>query len=403
MLNRFRSRSALMGFVALASGCANSERAADVVVSDSAGIEIVLNPDAALTHWTVDSVPALDIGSADGPEGHDLAYPWSSIRLSDGRIAVSNGQINELRIFTPSGMLLRTVGRPGEGPGEFSFIGALRRARGDSIVVTDAVQPRLTVLNENGDLGRTIAVEPIENQGPRLRGILFDTLGVWALTKVEWSGGVSKGVRDSLIVALRPMNGGAAKVIGRFAAAEKFNQVMPHGGIIGWNQPFSRDAYAAIGPDIVWIGQSDQYELRGYSSTGKLKRVVRVNRQPTSIGAAERGRFFQFQLDGAEDDEDRRSYNEVHRIITHPETMPAFSAVIADLAGNVWVKDYRVPWESGPALWRVFSPEGRGIAHVLLPAELIVHEIGDDYILGMARDDMEVEHIRQYRLDRSQI
>ena len=88
----------------------------------------------------------------------------------------------------------------------------------------------------------------------------------------------------------------------------------------------------------------------------------------------ERDQLFQHQLDAAETDDLRKMYSDVHRIITHPETMPAYAAIVADVDGNVWVKEYRPPWESGAALWRVFSAEGTAIAQALLPGDLAVHE-----------------------------
>ena len=53
-------------------------------------------------------------------------------------------------------------------------------------------------------------------------------------------------------------------------------------------------------------------------------------------------------------------------------------------------------------LWTVFDPEGRvarprGDAGELLASE----EIGEDYILGTRRDELDVEYVESWPLDRS--
>lgn len=386
----------------LALACEDRPQAnANAIVKDSAGVRIVTNPDGPLPVWSVDSVPLGTIGSADGEAGQDLALPWSSLRLADGRIAISNGRSNELRLYSGAGELIQSIGGTGDGPGEFRLIAAVKRLGTDSIIVADAIQPRLTVFHTAGDYGRTISIAPLESGLPRLRGILHDTLGVWGVTIYERSGGVSRGVREQLLVALRPLGGGEATIIGQFPASEKFNQIMPHGGIAAWNQPFSRDAFTAVTDSLVWIGQSDRYEIRAYDATGRLSRVVRVDRPLAAVGDAERSRYFEHELEELEPGDPRDQYVDVHRVIAAPPTMPAYSAIVGDVAGNLWVREYRVPWENGPTTWRIFAPNGEALALAYLPDDLVVHEIGHEYILGMSRDELDVEYINLYELTRS--
>ena len=79
------------------------------------------------------------------------------------------------------------------------------------------------------------------------------------------------------------------------------------------------------------------------------------------------------------------------------ETYPAFSAIVVDTEGAVWVEDYRRS-AAGSARWTVFSPDGALVAQVTTPLELEVYEIGPDYVLGLWRDADDVEHVRMYEL-----
>ncbi len=81
------------------------------------------------------------------------------------------------------------------------------------------------------------------------------------------------------------------------------------------------------------------------------------------------------------------------------ETYPAFSVIRADAEGRIWLADYRAP-EEERRLWTVFSPDGHALGRVQTPDGLNVLEIGSDYVIGLIRDDLEVEHVRLHALRR---
>jgi hypothetical protein len=381
-------------------GCGESlPDPAAVEVLDSAGVRIVSMIDHDPPAWVVDSNPFVDIGTAEGEDGHDLALPWASRRLADGRIAISNARTSQLRFYRPDGTFIESLGGSGGGPGEYETIGAIHLGVNDSIIVSDTWQTRLNVYDPRGVFTRTVPVEPLEGRPPRLRGLVHDTMAVYRVTYFGRSGGVSRAVRDTSFLFARPLNGGATVTIGRFLANEKFNQVLPNGSVAAWNLPFSRGFFATCTLELLWIAVSDRYELMGYDvEHGSLQRVTRVNRRPVAVDAAHRDGFFAHQLAGAESANEEQTYRDVHRIIEFPRTMPVLSDLVSDSEGNLWVKDYDVPWSDDPTTWRVFNSEGTMVAMVRLPHGLDVHDIGEDYVLGQWNDELGVEHIRGYRL-----
>jgi hypothetical protein len=54
-----------------------------------------------------------------------------------------------------------------------------------------------------------------------------------------------------------------------------------------------------------------------------------------------------------------------------------------------------------PRNWLVFDPSGVWMGTVELPPNLDLFEVGEDYVLGRSRDEMDVETIRLLRLLRS--
>lgn len=56
---------------------------------------------------------------------------------------------------------------------------------------------------------------------------------------------------------------------------------------------------------------------------------------------------------------------------------------------------------SEPVEWHVFHPDGNLLGTVRTPAGLRVLEIGADYVLGVARDGLDVEQVLVYGLSRA--
>ena len=53
---------------------------------------------------------------------------------------------------------------------------------------------------------------------------------------------------------------------------------------------------------------------------------------------------------------------------------------------------------SAPRNWSVFNADGRWLGEVVLPEDLEVYEIGEDYVLGKETDEFDVEYVRVYRI-----
>ena len=99
--------------------------------------------------------------------------------------------------------------------------------------------------------------------------------------------------------------------------------------------------------------------------------------------------------------ERRRELRENFREVPFPETFPAFAEATADLVGHLWVREYEIPGEGGAdPVWTVFDPGGRVLGFVETPAGLDIYEIGEDYILGLATDELGVEFIQMWSLER---
>lgn len=84
-----------------------------------------------------------------------------------------------------------------------------------------------------------------------------------------------------------------------------------------------------------------------------------------------------------------------------PATFPMFDALVVDDVGVLWIREHEPPGAEGPGHWMVFDTDGRLLGTVQMPRGFAVFQIGRDFVLGRARDEFDIEHIRLYELIRS--
>src|SRR5690606_28349256 len=101
--------------------------------------ELMLNPE-----------PILTIGEMEGAEEYEFHNVNHATRLSDGTLVVANGGSLELRFYDSTGRHIRSAGRRGSGPGEFEAITYLRSLAGDTLLVHDARNRRVTLFAADG-------------------------------------------------------------------------------------------------------------------------------------------------------------------------------------------------------------------------------------------------------------
>jgi len=88
--------------------------------------------------------------------------------------------------------------------------------------------------------------------------------------------------------------------------------------------------------------------------------------------------------------------------LVFPETRAAYSALRVDATGAVWLRTGRhlPPTDASPE-WTVFSHAGVLLGTFTLPDRFEPFQFGGDYVLGVWRDELDVEFVRVYGLERS--
>ena len=101
----------------------------------------------------------LSIGSLSGE--HDAFGRVTGIAVdSRGRILVADERAHHFKVFGPSGAYLATVGRRGEGPGEFGAPRGIVVTPGDSVFVLDTDRSLISVFSPDHDWVRDVRISP---------------------------------------------------------------------------------------------------------------------------------------------------------------------------------------------------------------------------------------------------
>lgn len=411
MPSRLRLRQTVrLGFLlGLISACGNDPQADPGAVQrrDSAGIVIIETPGSsarAPIGWTVDEVPDLELGIAAGEEseylfdGIDGQYRGGITGFPDGRIVVVNAGSGDLLFFDREGRLLNRMGIKGDGPGEFRRLPILvPYASNDSLLIHQAGNRRYTLFASDGQTYRSFM--------PDRPGVMVGTVhgasesGIILTTLLDATPMVEGQHMRPRVVRWINVESGRADTIARFNTHSYVYFVESLGDIpyeIG--VPFTTPPSAAVGDQGFFVMGTDTPDIRAFDNNGRLIRIFRLIEAPRPVTAEDVGGAIdslvaQFTTARSEA---RRAYERMDI----PSRWPTFQSVRVDRLGWVWAELFRPPHHLRQE-WMVFDSSGVARGVIELPPKLEVHDIGPDYVLGRWLDDLRVEYVRRYRLDRS--
>lgn len=392
-------RQSIMRFVCFAAasqGCTTGTAIERTTVTDSSGIEITssASPSWEGGGWSLSEEPPLSIGVVEGESVYQLHRVSGALRLSDGRVAIANSGSNEVRYYDAAGMHLSTVGRTGEGPGEFMRMAGTLPVGGDTILVGDFELRRSTFIDGDGHAVRTVAAM-------NAAGVLSDGSIIEQVSRPPFGPATRSGPTRGEVALVRHTDGAESDTVAVLPGDESLIIVESDGasaGATGYRRPFGLVRITSAHGAEIFTTDGASGEVRVLDESGDLRRIIRIGvpERPVTSGdvAAWRERFFGPIPPGPS----RERALKAHEVgDAFPSVMPAFRAIRHDRDGNLWLEEYRVD-PASPARWFVIDRTGEWLGEVAVPAGLRVLDIGDDWVLGVARDELDVEHVLMYDL-----
>ena len=165
---------------------------------------------------------------------------------------------------------------------------------------------------------------------------------------------------------------------------------------------FGKNFVYAADRDRIYVGTADRVVIDVLTPDGRLVRSIRALDADLTVAPEvidtykERARASIADLPEQARPEAERQVSEMKL----PTSRPAYSSFLIDGDGNVWVAEYRLLSSPGTPRWAVFDPEGGLVTVVAVPAGLRVLAITRDRLIGRSSDDLGVQHVVAYTIER---
>ena len=364
------------------------------LIRDSAGIRITENarpPEGSRLDWRLGPEPLVSIGRMEGEEPYLFHRVFGATLLSDGRIVIGDDGPKELRVFDRNGEYLETWGGQGEGPGEFAGgqLWSLAALPGDSIIILEFGWPELTVFGPDGEFLRRFIPESARWDYRDRRNYL-------------WPLGVS---RQGLILAGQDdVYFDPADVVVWDARGELRGSLGAHPARERGPLMFPDYVFRRPWVDLFIISSNRRYEIRAFALDGSPARIVRMDHAPRAPTGAHIEAYIGERLSRIPSERTDQLAERRTELRSMPvaEHLPAFAGVRGDDAlGHLWVYEYEAPGEERPGtVFNIFDPEGRVLGFFEIPEGMGILEIGGDYILARVENDLGVQSVQMWPLER---
>lgn len=387
-------------------------------ITDSAGVRIVMNAEPQWgpgEGWRFTSDPMLTLGVVDTPLVQQFHRIDGVTRLSDGTIVVLNRGSGELRAFDSSGRHLWSAGGLGQGPGEIIVDGRshLRRGPGDTLHVRSGINR----------IRRSPSGELIDHTRPDVVGyagcrptvhFIADTLV--ACRRMLRPRIPGPWTRESVYVRISPARNWV-DTIGTFLIEDGWAEQSLLGRTI--RSPLGPKGKIRISdrePTLLYA-RNDRYRIEFWDlMTGTLSMVVE---RPSARRVRTEVEIFLAVRWGLNPEPIRSELRADDDRFSVVDSLSIADDFFLDETGHLWVRRIPSPLHGDPGipvqisdglrtfvqvlpsgLHDVFLRDGLYLGTVKLPADLREIEVGPDYVLGVTTDELGVEYVKMFGLDR---
>ena len=348
----------------------------EIVTLDTTGAVVVTSaPLSSDATCTISEEPTLIIGDNEHNDNQWFSVIRGAGRLSDGSIVVADRRAAEIRIYDREGRHLRSMGRLGEGPGEFRNPFGVWVTSGDTLWAGDYRPWRYNVFTAEGEFVRQVNLKPGYPNPSRGGGVLDNGFSINA--REIWGRKPDFSERRSFFLGVHDPSSyrtdGPLKMLGE------------RQGIIrgGPSDPVTPELFGSS-PDIDALGSTialvhgSRPEVLLLDQKLGVKMYIRYDDPGQNVTRAH-VRAWRNNLRERRE----RGWNEYDDAEVSPDRpvadmFPYISYVKIGRDGRIWINRYDLPGEERG--WPAYEADGTFVCHL---AEMpgITREFGADYVL----------------------
>ncbi len=336
--------------------------------------------DETLKTEQVKLIEEIRVSDASLPEGLIFQNPRGVAVDAQGRVYVADAGAEHLKVFGPDGKFIRTIGRKGQGPGEFQgpeFV----EIGGGRIFVWEAMNRRISIFDAEGKFIDSAA------SAPNFTGAFGVFIQMRALPDgrliIHYERGLAAGAEDrpadrqDRVIALLSAEGKPLRtLLERKVRTSRLVWNAGYNASVRVPFPYHPTLHMEVtSAGLMAVGYSDKYEIEIHSpDKGRSAAFVRPF-SPIPLSEKDRqDHFGRFQMTVFKDGM-RTTLPKPPAVILNntefPETLPPYRALIADGGGRIWVQVYVKG--GGTNVFDVFDPEEGFISRITVEGAAVDH------------------------------
>jgi hypothetical protein len=281
-----------------------------------------------------------------------------------GEIYALDQRKAQINVFADDGRHLRSIGRRGQGPGEFQTPFFIALSPSAEVLVGE--MGRLSFFDRSGSFlrSRDNSVRPLAFVKYLANGNAVGTRMALEDEKPRYDVALcGPDLEQKRVLTSSPMPDPS----GKFALFVS---------VVRWD--------VSRGREIVCGSGEGDYRLSVFDAEGRLIRTIAKDYDPVPPS--------DFEIDRQMKQQGIQSRDEV----SFPRYLPPIWWVYADEDGRIYVSTWQRDPKTGTSLFNILDPEGRYFCDYRIPGEPIVFKNGKLY--AIVQDNEGIQYIKRYRM-----
>jgi hypothetical protein len=377
----------------LFNACGEQKAHGRVTIEEENGVTVVKNPSEPLNpELQIIFEEDLTIGVKEGDENYMFGNQVFVNSDDGGNIYVTDRDRRIVKKYDSDGNFLQSIGRPGQGPGEFQDMSVVRFNSDGNIYLNDLKTQRLSFFSEEGDYLKGVKFPTLFER------VVINSKGFYVARSVD-NVELGKGKKWDYFYGLFDEN---FNLIAEFLRlpqevnANKKNvdsivQILANSLSESAFQPYVN--YVLDKNDLVYFGYPENYEIKVYSAEGKLRKIIQRDFEPVEISKRHKEYFKHSQSELFMSKIPANEEERVFELVEYPKYMPAYEKFI--LMENGWIFVVVDSVRDGPALVDIFNKDGEYLTQFEtdVPTDWLSFNNGKAYAVATIDD---YEFIKRY-------
>jgi len=310
-------------------------------------------------------IPDLTIDDKSFPEEVFFESPIDMCFDDKNNIYVCDYRANNIKVFDPSGKFKKTIGRQGQGPGEFEMPFDIAICK-DRLVVWELGNSRISILNPDGEFIKSIHIDRYEGRPREIRAL---PNGDFVIEKVKTYFGNNEKPQECIIEIYSP-DLELKKTLSTQEVWENKYIFSPRNTNVP--QPYTPRVHWDVSPEgKIFIGFSEDYIVGIYDNEkGKLSSFSHEY-EPVKITEDDKKNWFAGMTTTTPSGIKQGAPDYIVKNTKFPRHKPPYHHIMADGEGNILV----FPYQQKPAVdvrnFDAFDPEGKFISNVQIEGDVI--------------------------------